>query len=110
MSAGASIRGPGDTPWLRPKGQDAPADLRLALERMDLTAINPELELFASNLKSARAAAGLSQRELGERSRLDRTYVSNLERGIGNPSLLKINAIARVLGVTPASLIMPPSG
>jgi ribosome-binding protein aMBF1 (putative translation factor) len=78
-------------------------------DRTTLAETNQDLAAFADNLKQAREATGLSQRELADRAGLDRTYVSNLERGIGNPSLLKMSAVAKVLGVSVASLVTAPS-
>lgn len=68
-----------------------------------------ELTAFAENLRRAREAANLTQRELAQRAGLDRTYVCNLERGIANPSLLKMADLARVLGVSVANLVTVPN-
>ena len=56
---------------------------------------------FAETLRAARNKAGISQEELAERAGLHRTYVSQLERGLKNPSLEVIIALARGLRVTP---------
>ena len=48
---------------------------------------------------------GLSQEGLAHEAGIDRTYASQIERGIGNPSLRVICAIAQVLGVAPKDLI-----
>ena len=42
---------------------------------------------LAQNLKRLRNDIGLSQERLALESNVDRTYVSKIERGIGNPSL-----------------------
>jgi len=42
---------------------------------------------LAQNLKRLRNDRGLSQERLALESNVDRTYVSKIERGIGNPSL-----------------------
>ena len=42
---------------------------------------------LAKNLKRLRSERGLSQERLALESNVDRTYVSKIERGIGNPSL-----------------------
>ena len=42
---------------------------------------------LAKNLKLLRSERGLSQERLALESNVDRTYVSKIERGIGNPSL-----------------------
>ena len=54
---------------------------------------------LASDIKSARLKAGLSQEALALAAGVDRTYVSQLERGIANPSLLILYRISKVLVV-----------
>ncbi len=51
------------------------------------------------NLKDARRRRGLSQEDLAGQAGLDRTYVSQLERGIGNPSLRILSQLAAALEV-----------
>lgn len=46
-----------------------------------------------------RKQAGISQEELAFRASIDRTYISQIERGVGNPSLLVIFKIAQALKV-----------
>jgi transcriptional regulator with XRE-family HTH domain len=53
-----------------------------------------------------RRALGWSQEELAERAGLDRTYVSGLERGVRNPSLLSQQRIADALGVQLHELLL----
>lgn len=57
------------------------------------------LECFGKNLKELRIKRGLSQEELAELANVHRTYISFLERGLRNPSLLKIEKLANVLDV-----------
>ncbi|WP_448188073.1 helix-turn-helix domain-containing protein [Azospirillum sp. sgz301742] len=61
--------------------------------------------LVGQNLRRLRKAAGLSQEELAHRARLDRTYVSGVERGIRNPTVLVLQDLAGVLGAKPADLL-----
>ena len=60
---------------------------------------------FGETLRAARQDAGFSQEELAAKSRLHRTYVSQLERGQKSPSLAVIAALARSLGVTAHELV-----
>lgn len=60
---------------------------------------------LAEAIKTARAKTGLSQEALALAADVDRTYVSQLERGIANPSLLILYRIAVVLEVPVASLL-----
>lgn len=53
---------------------------------------------LASEIKAARLRAGLSQEALALAAEVDRTYVSQLERGIANPSLLILVRLAAALG------------
>jgi transcriptional regulator with XRE-family HTH domain len=52
---------------------------------------------LAANVKLARKALGLSQEELAFRAGIDRTYASQIERAIANPSLAIICSLADVL-------------
>lgn len=51
------------------------------------------------NIKALRTKAGLSQEQLALRADVDRTYVSQIERAIGNPSLLVLSKLATTLDV-----------
>jgi transcriptional regulator with XRE-family HTH domain len=51
------------------------------------------------------AQRGMSQETLGERADLDRTYPSLLERGLRQPTLTYLFAIADALGMDVAELV-----
>jgi transcriptional regulator with XRE-family HTH domain len=53
---------------------------------------------LADDIKRARAQIGLSQESLALAAEVDRTYVSQLERGIANPSIQVLYRIAAALG------------
>lgn len=57
------------------------------------------------NVRRLRKAAGLSQEELAHRAGLDRTYVSGVERGIRNPTVLVLQDLAGGLGVQMVELL-----
>lgn len=61
--------------------------------------------LVGQNLRRYRKAAGLSQEELAHRARLDRTYISGVERGVRNPTILVLQEIANALGIEPEELL-----
>lgn len=61
--------------------------------------------VLARNVKRRRQEIGLSQEALALSAEVDRTYVSQIERGIGNPSLLILCKICAVLTVEPAELL-----
>lgn len=54
---------------------------------------------LALAIREARLRAGLSQEALALQAGVDRSYVSQLERGVANPSLLILHRIAGVMGV-----------
>ncbi|MDE0632534.1 MAG: helix-turn-helix transcriptional regulator [Caldilineaceae bacterium] len=60
---------------------------------------------FGERVRRYRNRLGISQEKLGFNSNLDRTYISDIERGKRNVSLLNITNIAKALKVTPASLV-----
>lgn len=74
------------------------------LWRME-TQFDPARTVLAENLKRLRRQAELSQEALALTAEVDRSYVSQIERGIGNPSLLILCRLADVLGVEVASLL-----
>lgn len=55
-------------------------------------------------IKKLREDAGLSQEELAHRSSIHVTYLSGLENGKRNPSLLVLNRLATALDVQMVSL------
>lgn len=61
--------------------------------------------IFGQILKSIRKKQKVSQEELAFRSNLDRTYISMLERGIHQPTLNSLLAIAAALNMKAAELV-----
>lgn len=61
--------------------------------------------LFGLHLKSLRLAQGLSQEDLALKAELDRTYISGIERGKRNVSILNLFKIADALEVPVAELM-----
>lgn len=55
--------------------------------------------MVGRNVRRLRIAAGLSQAELAERMGVDRAYVSGLELGQRNPTILTLWHIAEALKV-----------
>ena|SRR5436309_8907770 len=58
-----------------------------------------QLEALGAVLRAQRRAADLSLRELSERTNVSNAYLSQLERGLHEPSLTVLRAIAAALGV-----------
>jgi transcriptional regulator with XRE-family HTH domain len=59
-----------------------------------------ECDKLGKVISALRKQAGISQEELAFRASIDRTYISQIERGVGNPSLLVIFKIAQALKVS----------
>ena len=57
------------------------------------------LEAFGKNLKLFRIQKNISQEEFADRTKLDRTYISGLERGKRNPSYLTLLKLAHTLNI-----------
>lgn len=55
--------------------------------------------LYGEKLKYFRKKQDLSQEELGFKSSLHRTYISEVERGRRNISIVNIDKIAKALGL-----------
>lgn len=58
-----------------------------------------------ATLRRHRNDASLSQIALAEYSDLDRTYISLLERGLRQPSLAALIALAKAVKVSPLTLL-----
>ena len=70
--------------------------------------ITPDpLTQFGRRLRELRLERNLSQETLAELADLHRNYVSQIEGGRRNLSLLNIVKLARALNVRPAKLIEP---
>ena len=61
--------------------------------------------LLGRAVRARRLAVGISQEELAGRCQLDRTFVSEVDRGLRNPSLSSLLRIAVGLGLPLATLI-----
>ena len=55
---------------------------------------------FGSRLREVREGQGISQEKLADLAGLHRTYVSSVERGKNNISLVNIERLAAALGVS----------
>ena len=61
--------------------------------------------LVGQNVRRIRLAAKLSQAELAARMGVDRAYVSGLEQGNRNPTVVTLWHIAKALGVAMGSFL-----
>lgn len=60
--------------------------------------------LVAWNLRRHRVGRGLSQEKLAVDAQIDRTYVSSLERGLENPTVVVLDKLAAALSLPIADL------
>jgi transcriptional regulator with XRE-family HTH domain len=67
-------------------------------------------ERFGFAVKIRREELGLTQEELAERSRIHRTYLSDIERGTRNVSLINIERVAAALSQTISELFRRVEG
>jgi len=66
-------------------------------------------DVFATNLRRLRHAKGLSQEELADMAKINRTYVSKLETSATYAGLEIIGKLADVLDVEATELLKRPS-
>jgi transcriptional regulator with XRE-family HTH domain len=64
-----------------------------------------QLEALGALLRAQRTAADLTLRQLSERTKVSNAYLSQLERGLHEPSLSVLRAIASALGMPLGSLL-----
>jgi transcriptional regulator with XRE-family HTH domain len=57
------------------------------------------------NIRNARKSKGISQENLALRAKIDRSYMSRVERGLTNLTIESLYKIAGAIGVSPHSLL-----
>ena len=60
---------------------------------------------LAQNLRRLRTEKGWSQEEYADRAGIHRTYISDIERGAQNPTIMIVEKLAQALDVTAAELV-----
>lgn len=65
-------------------------------------------QVFGINVRRLRQERGLSQEEFGFAAGIDRTYISGVERGLRNPTLLLAEKFSCGLGVELHTLLIRP--
>src|SRR4051812_50032066 len=63
------------------------------------------LEALGALIRAQRLTAGLSLRDLAERAKVSNAYLSQVERGLHEPSISVLGAIARALDVSLEALL-----
>lgn len=64
---------------------------------------------LGSNVRELRIRRKLTQEALGERAGLSYKFIGEVERGLGNPSIESVAAIANALGADVADLFGSPA-
>ena len=59
---------------------------------------------FGARVRELRLSRGLSQEAFAALCGLDRTYISGIERGVRNVSLLNIKVLSEALGISISDL------
>lgn len=67
-------------------------------------------KLVGRNLARLRREQGLTQEELEARSGFSQQYLSGIERGKRNPTVITIYELAQALGVSHLELMRPDDG
>lgn len=62
-------------------------------------------KLVGGNVKAARISAKMTQEELAERSGFSQQYISGLEQGKRNPTIVSIYELGQALGVSHERLV-----
>jgi transcriptional regulator with XRE-family HTH domain len=63
------------------------------------------IQLFGRNIRAFREQRGLTQEQLALEAGMKRSYVSELERGLRNPTVRALGRLASALGIDPAELL-----
>ncbi|MBR0946839.1 helix-turn-helix domain-containing protein [Bradyrhizobium liaoningense] len=65
--------------------------------------------LVGQNVKKVRLEKGLTQEQFSERSGFSQQYLSGLETGRRNPTVVTVYELAQALGVSYLDLLQPPA-
>lgn len=64
-------------------------------------------KLVGRNVRAARVDRGMTQEQFAEVSGFSQQYISDLERGRRNPTIVSLHELAQALDVTPVQLLTP---
>lgn len=67
------------------------------------------VQLLGRNVRHYRKLRGFTQEQLALEVEMERSYVSDLERGTRNPSVRALGRLAQALGTEPHVLLTPVS-
>ncbi len=72
---------------------------------MDISFMEKEVIKFGQKLREIRLKKKLSQGDIARALGVHRSYISGLERGVRNPSLLTIQKVAKAININAKDLI-----
>lgn len=64
-------------------------------------------KLVGRNVRRIRGERQLTQEQFAERSGFSQQYISDLERGRRNPTIVSLYELAQALGASPVELLTP---
>ncbi|MEQ1718803.1 MAG: helix-turn-helix transcriptional regulator [Hyphomicrobium sp.] len=64
-------------------------------------------KLVGENVRRIRLKKGWTQERFAEVSGISQQYISSLESGRRNPTVVTLHELAQALGVSPVELLMP---
>lgn len=64
-------------------------------------------KLVGRNVRAIRQARDMTQEQLAEQSGFSQQYISDLERGRRNPTVVSLYELAQALSSTPVQLLEP---
>ena len=67
---------------------------------------HPVLKRLGNRVRELRKAKGYSQEEFADICKIDRSYMSGIERGVRNISVLNLQKLARALSIHIADLFL----
>lgn len=68
-------------------------------------ALDPALVALGDAIRRARLASGMSQEDLAFQSKIERSYMSSVERGMQNVGVMALVRVAGTLKITVAELL-----
>ena len=68
------------------------------------------VQLLGANVRYHRKRLGMSQEQLALDAGMERSYVSDVERGVRNPSVRALGRLADALNVEPSLLLLNERG
>lgn len=89
--------------------------MKSAINEQEKDKRHPVCVAVGKSLKTLRIAKKMSQAELAFLAEVDRTFVSHIERGMTNPSIISLDTLCYALGISLAVLFesvkesFPPS-